>query len=205
MCGRFAQTYSKEHIINQLADPMVFQEPHPDPRWNIGPGTNVQAGIRHNNIWRWGAMHWGIRPKWLKRTLLNATYEKWARGGGYWANWKPCAVPICGFYEWKKTEEGTKQPWLFRPHTTTFFLAGLWRWDDTTHPRTAVLVLLTRAAGPIMAPIHHRQPLTLSSTQLNDWAITGVAPEDNPGFHAIRVSTHVNRIGQDGPDCWLPA
>ncbi len=205
MCGRFAQTYSKDLIVAQLPETMVFQEPQHEPRWNIGPGTQVQAGIRHDNTWRWGRMFWGIRPDWMKKTLLNATYEKWKNRRGYWVNWKPCVIPVCGFYEWERKEDGSKQPWLFRPHTPIFFLAGLWCWDESIQPRHAAVVLLTQPAGPIMAPIHHRQPLTLSADQLNDWILSGSAPPKNPEFFARRVNTWVNRIGQDGPDCWLPA
>jgi putative SOS response-associated peptidase YedK len=95
-----------------------------------------------------------------------------------------CLVPANGFYEWRPGDTA-KQPYLIaRPDGAPFAFAGLWeRWTlpagDTLPERPYVdsFTIVTTAASPALAPLHHRQPVILASEDHAGWLDPDAEPE----------------------------
>jgi putative SOS response-associated peptidase YedK len=100
-----------------------------------------------------------------------------------------CLIPADGFYEWTG-EKGAKTRWLFtRPADEIWCFAGLW--DRWTGPEGSLdsFTLVTTAAGPDVAPIHHRQPVLLEPAQWSRWLDLSAdpAPLLNEETHRMRI------------------
>jgi putative SOS response-associated peptidase YedK len=121
-----------------------------------------------------------------------------------------CLVPADGFYEWKPgPAKGPKQPYLIaRADRATFAFAGLWeRWQgegQTIHSFS----IITTDANKALAPIHHRMPVILDPKDYATWldpqnaepqSLLQPAPDEL--MQAIPVSTRVNAVRNDDPDC----
>ncbi|MEC8074545.1 MAG: SOS response-associated peptidase family protein, partial [Pseudomonadota bacterium] len=85
-----------------------------------------------------------------------------------------CVVPVSGFYEWYRSDNG-KQPFLVNDQAQKgLLLAGIW---DAWRPKggagaAAELLsfsLLTAAAHENLLELHHRQPIFLTIEQALDW------------------------------------
>ena len=126
-------------------------------------------------------------------------------------------MPADGFYEWQTTGKGRpKQPYhIHRDDEAPFCFAGLWeRWDKEGEPLETCTIVTTDAPADLAA-IHHRVPVILEDAALARWLETPEAEADgladmlNPlpegTLVADPVTTIVNNVKNDGPDCLAPA
>ena len=84
-------------------------------------------------------LRWGLVPFWAKDvkigyTMINAKAETVAEKPAFREALKSrrCLIPADGFYEWKKLDPKTKQPYaIVMKDRSLFGFAGLWeRWTD---------------------------------------------------------------------------
>lgn len=80
-----------------------------------------------------------------------------------------CLVPMSGFYEWRRAEDGakTKEKYAFsQADGHAMFLAGI----CTGSGQDGRFSILTRAADEQMSPYHHRMPVILGTRrQRHGW------------------------------------
>jgi len=70
-----------------------------------------------------------------------------------------CVVIMEGYFEWNEK----KEPFSLRPKEGDHFLvAGLYTPDNQ-------VIILTKAATPELAKVHHRMPVILSHEEVNVW------------------------------------
>ena len=226
MCGRFAITLPDDAMARIFQAAPANDLP-PVPNYNVCPTDRVhvvRAGPsdadhpgRHLV-----AMRWGFVPHWYKTLndgplLINARAETIAAKPAFRAACRErrCILPVSGFYEWMRDPQDRRLPWYFHPAgAEVLALAGIWqRWTD---PQTGEALdscaIVTTAAGPAMAQIHHREPLSLAASEIPLWLgeegadaarLMRPAPDDRLARH--RVATEVNSNKASGADLIAPA
>lgn len=215
MCGRFLLTAPVDALRRLFG---VADSPNFPARYNIAP-TQDSAVIRLDAEGgrELMLMRFGLIPSWAKdqsiaASLINARSDGVAAKPSFRQAFKQrrCLVPADGFYEWKPgPAKGPKQPYLIaRADRATFAFAGLWeRWQgdgQTIHSFS----IITTDANKALAPIHHRMPVILDPKDYATWLDPQNAapqnllqPAPDELMQAIPVSTRVNAVRNDDPDC----
>ena len=123
-----------------------------------------------------------------------------------------CLVVVDGFYEWKRHDGRTSQPFFIRrPDQKPFALAGVWeRWVSRDGEVIESCAVLTQPARPPVEAVHDRMPLVLGPSNWDAWLdarvvdIEAIAPAlvpQAPELVAYPVSSHVNDPRHDDPRC----
>lgn len=223
MCGRYALTTPQSAVLEHFAavpsPGLADRLGNLGPRWNICPTTQIPVVLRQEGERRLAPLRWGFIPRWAKSPtdtplLINARAESVADKPAFRAaaRERRCLVPANGFYEWRKAEDGTKQPfWVRRadgpPEGALIAFAGVWEvWRGPDGEQVPACAILTVAAGPDIAHIHHRAPLTIAPDDFALWLgeegkgaarLMRPAPEGHWAAHP--VSTRVNGVKDDDP------
>ncbi|WP_307732760.1 SOS response-associated peptidase [Stigmatella ashevillensis] len=189
------------------------------PRYNLAP-TQLMAVVPNDGQRMLDAYRWGLIPSWAKdaaigNKLINARCETVAEKPSFRAAFKRrrCLALIDGWFEWRQSTK-PKTPFLFRRKDgRPLALAGLW--EEWTSPETGEVVrsctLLTTGPNALMAPIHDRMPVLLSSAGQELWLRPEpmehaalqplLVPFEEDSLEAYEVSRIVNSPTQDVPAC----
>ena len=116
MCGRFAITLPNDAMAQLFAAAPANDLPQV-PNFNVCPTTQIHV-VRGGETGRQlVSMRWGFLPHWYKATdggplLINARAETIAEKPAFRAacRQRRCLIPVTGFYEWTKDEQGTRWP-----------------------------------------------------------------------------------------------
>jgi putative SOS response-associated peptidase YedK len=194
------------------------------PRYNIAPSQPVLA-IPNDGKRVADFLLWGLVPSWAKdasigNRLINARgetlAEKPAFRGAY--KYKRCLIIADGFFEWKSQPGSrTKIPhYIGLKSRKPFAFAGLWaEWHAPDGSTLRSCTVVTTTPNELMATIHKRMPVILSSKDTSEWIDTAPRMPADLG-HLIRtfpaelmqaypVSTLVNSPSTDRRECILPA
>src|SRR5271165_83222 len=161
MCGRFA-LYSPPARLSRYFQATLGDDVDPDgvPSWNVAPTTDV-LGLRARkggaaadgattigaagtppvppvalvlNRYRWGLVPWFAKDPSGGNRLFNARAESVLTKPSFRAAFRArrLVVPADGFYEWRKSPSGHRQPYFFtRTDGEPLAFAGLWEgWRD---------------------------------------------------------------------------
>ncbi len=222
MCGRYTLTAPGEIVaeVFELVDvPPIL------PRYNVAP-TQEAAVVR---VTAPGAprtlapLRWGLIPYWAKdraigNRLINARAESLVDKPAFRDSFRRqrCLVPADGFYEWKKLDAKTKQPYLIhRQDRRPFGLAGLWSsWRSPDAGRIETFTIITTTPNGLMRPLHDRMPAILDPRDFAAWLDPAnrdvaqlqalLAPAPEAGWLTTPVSRAVNSAAHDAPDCIEP-
>lgn len=158
--------------------------------WNVAPTTDVPivlerlvGGTHHRQV---HVAKWGLVPRWAKDPSVgvrsfNARSETVLEKPTFRSAVKSrrCAVPVEGYYEWKKRPDGTKQPYfVHNADGTLTTLAGLYEWwkdpaksDGDGDQWLLSCSILTMASPPDggLAALHDRLPVPLGRDGLAEW------------------------------------
>ncbi|CTQ50443.1 SOS response-associated peptidase [Jannaschia donghaensis] len=212
MCGRYALTLPQDAMVQLFAATPSNDVPGA-PRWNVCPTVQVPVVTADDTIRRIVSMRWGFLPHWYDTPtsgplLINARAETIANKPAFRdaCRARRCLIPATGFYEWTKAGDGTRLPWYFHdPAGEPIVFAGIWQeWGPDA---LATCAIVSCAAGPTMADIHHREPVTLAPQDWGLWlgeegtgaaTLMRAAPEGRLVRH--RVSRAVNSNRAEGSD-----
>jgi len=179
MCGRYMLARPVEEVARWFRS--VNSLPNTRPRYNVAPTQDVlavryDAGARLRTL---DTLRWGLVPFWSKDvkigySLINAKAETVAEKPAFREAFKSrrCIIPADGFYEWKKLDAKTKQPYaITMKDRSVFGFAGLWeRWKDSTSGETIQsCTIITTEPNEICAPIHDRMPVILDPKDYGKW------------------------------------
>jgi putative SOS response-associated peptidase YedK len=147
-----------------------------------GDKGNEAANEPHESERILMTFRWGLIPWWSKDTkgasrLINARRETVLTKSSFREAFEKrrIIVPADGFYEWRRTKSGGKQPHFFsRADGAPMAFAGLAeRWRDKNAPRDTPPVrsctVITTPAGPDMEGIHDRMPVLLDPSTFDLW------------------------------------
>ena len=198
MCARFSIT-SPLDALKALFD--ILPGNTFPVSYNIAPGTFIPIirRKRGNQKPEMSLALWNFIPAWKteiseSKPLVNARLETVTEKVTFQNAFRSrrCLIPCSGFYEWKTTAEGEKQPFYIYSKTSPFFfLAGIW--EETSllgkeaQPTSAVM---TTAASSGLAAIHHRMPVTIKPEHIDRW-LSGNDLSSVPDEHKQEVlSSH---------------
>lgn len=220
MCGRFTQKAGWQQIHTLYRMPERSTPLNLAPRYNGCP-TQEFAVVRSDGSERTVAkLRWGLVPSWAKdlkigSRLINARSETVHEKPAFRAAFKRrrCLIPADGWLEWRNEETG-KQPYFITAASgEPLSFAGLWeRWEKGGEP-VETFTILTTAASPGLADIHHRQPAIIEPDDFDEWLDPGAAPQRPPvlarsayegPFDRWPVSRRVNNPRNEGPDVVQP-
>ncbi|TFF89865.1 MAG: SOS response-associated peptidase [Promethearchaeota archaeon] len=229
MCGRFAR-FSPAHVFRMLFQLDEFLELA--PQYNISPGQEIYAvrGIpvrdqEPDNASTTDAarevapLQWGLIPFWSKQPRsgpINARSETVAEKPTFKASFKQrrCLIPADGFYEWKKTTSGPKQPYFIHmANEEPFALAGIWdKWNNPEGGSIESCSILTTEPNAVVKPIHKRMPVIIDKSKFDTWLNPAekqdldevkalLKPFDPKKMEAYPVSLYVNKPQNKGKKC----
>lgn len=210
MCGRYSFTTPEEaarQIFKYSGPPLNLPA-----RYNVAPSQDVpvvrnrkDGGGREQVMMRWGLVpFWAADPK-VGFKSINARVETVATAPAFREafNRRRCLVLADGFYEWKKRDAKTKQPYrLMLKSGGPFGFAGLWEYWKKGEQAIVSCTIVTCPPNELAAAIHDRMPVILKPTDYEDW-LSGKAgaevlkPYPANDMKAYPVSTRVNKPEND--------
>lgn len=196
MCGRTgfiapeneAEVWERYELSNQ---------PKLQTTYNLAP--SMKALVVHRNSPNIGEyLPFGIKAPWSQSMLLiNAQSETVYVKRTFkdmFENYR-CLIPASFYYEWKRHEDKTKTPYLFKVTDQPYFsFAGLYKPGEG-------FVILTCQPNEVQLPIHHRMPvildreleqLWLNEDQDADHLMEMLRPYSNNNMECFPVSSLVN-------------
>ena len=211
MCGRY------ELHTHPAALALAFGIPVPaglEPRYNIAPTQDVPVirqsslGVRELAFVRWGLVPRSAKDPSIGARMINARAETLSKKRSFQMPLQRhrCLVPADGFYEWRKTASGGKQPFhIGMKDDSTFALAGLAeRWLSPAGEVLDTCAIITTRANPSLSVMHDRMPAIIEPSQYERWldaSLTDIAellrPYPSEAMRWYPVSTRVNAVRND--------
>jgi putative SOS response-associated peptidase YedK len=220
MCGRFTLLEPVDAMASQFMATQVRSE-FETPRFNIAPTQIIPAVVFYLGERQIVDMRWGFIPHWYKSPsdgplLINARSEtideKPAFRGAF--ETRRCLIPASGFYEWHREKGKGKEPYYIESQRNEMMAFGaIWQaWTNPDGERHITVAMITQAAGPQIAPIHHREPVVIAPNnqsvwlgQTDDQILDVFQPDGKTGyFKSHRVSTEVNGARSDHKGLMAP-
>ncbi len=211
MCGRMnVHDYAGvQAFLDELG--LSLGERRFNARYNVCPTDPVEA-VFAAPAPRVAVMRWGFAARGPKQRgpLINARAETvWQRPAFCGAmHRRRAVVPVNGFYEWRR-EGSSRLPYYVTGKQPVLALAGLYEVDAGGEMRCCVL---TTEANEVMRTVHDRMPVVLAHERVMDWLGDDerdvldalIADAATQPLHLERVSTFVNNVRNDGPECMQP-
>jgi putative SOS response-associated peptidase YedK len=213
MCGRY------ELHTHPAALALAFGLPFPPsmrPRYNIAPTQDVPV-IRHNKDAERELAHvrWGLVPRWAKdpaigAKMINARSETVAEKPSFRMAFKHhrCLIPADGFYEWKATASGHKQPiHIGMADGAPFAFAGLMeRWLSPAGEVLDSCTIVTTQSNALLSPLHDRMPVIIAPAAYTRWLDVAnmdvtdlLSPYPAEAMTYYPVSLRINSVRNDDP------
>ncbi|HUR59905.1 MAG TPA: SOS response-associated peptidase [Opitutaceae bacterium] len=220
MCGRYRikNTAAINELIRRLFGLPAWTPGPLAPRFNIAPSQEMPVlALGEGEQPVVTPMRWGLIPYWEtedapKIRPINAQAENVVTKAMFKqaVQRRRCLVAADGFYEWRRLDEKTKQPFdIHLKDGRPFFFAGIY--ERATAQRPATYAILTTRANELMATIHTRMPAILEGDTARRWMAAGeitpetvaelTAPHLAADMEAIPVSSLVNSPARDVPEC----
>ncbi len=229
MCGRYVSVRSDADLVDEFDAIDATSGETVEPDYNVAPTKPVRVIVNRPLRDADGrpqpvptrqlrVVSWGLVPSWAKdrsiaSRLINARIESVASKPAFRRAFarRRCLVPADGWYEWKASDSGRKQPVYMTPsdgHGLAF--AGLYEfWGPPGQTLTTCTVITSPAEG-VLAEIHDRMPLVLPATAWQRWLDPSVVDpsdliqpwDEAAGEHLeLRpVATMVNSVDNNGPE-----
>ncbi len=222
MCGRYVRRSDKQRIaeafrVGEVPTDLII----PDWDYNVAPST-FQPVIRDD---REGTgrelvlMRWGLVPFFTKQlsdvkgiSTINARAETIQTSPTWRTPFKKrrCLVPVDGFYEWKKLDAKTKQPYVFTMQDAApFAFAGLWdAWKAPDDTWLQSFSIVTTEANELMSAVHTRMPVILHPREFDRWLqrdaerppLDLLRPFESEAMTASPCNPLVGNVRNNGPE-----
>ena len=226
MCGRFTQRQPLTKLAEDFQARLAFDDSAYRQQFNAAPTQSVPiVRMADGNGRELKFVRWGLIPSWAKdmkigNSTINARGESVAEKPAFRTAFKKrrCLVLADGFYEWQKGGK-VKQPYfIHRRDDKPFAFAGLWEaWHGgpgKSEEPLETCTIVTTTANDLMSPLHDRMPVILNQVDYGLWLDSEVsdraklepliAPYEGDEFVATPVSTFVNNVRNQGPECVVP-
>ena len=180
MCGRF--NFSNHSNVKGIEEIGV------SPSFNIAPSSKIAV---LNEDMKCLKLNWGFTPIWMKQgQIINAKRET-VRTKSTYEGFRKCFVPINGWFEWLKTENG-KIPYYFHSNYETIYVKSIMKENS--------VILLTTEAIDSISHIHNRMPLLSNEPIFKNWNLYPVSIDIN----VYEVSRKVSYTSNNSPELIKP-
>ena len=223
MCGRFRLSRRKQ-VIAERFDAIPDSDDW-TPRYNVAPTQPIPVVRQHPNepTRHLSQMRWGLIPSWSKddsraAKMINARSETVAILPAFQDSFRSrrCLIPADGFYEWQGRGPN-KRPYCFEVNEGELFaFAGLWDgWKSASGQWIRSCTILTTTANAVSSAVHDRMPVILKPDDYELWLDPGMRdplsladmlkPFDATATRCYPVSSRVNSVSNDDPECAMPS
>ncbi len=217
MCGRVVLSSPPAVVAARF---FLDQVPELHPRFNISPSQDLAAVVPNpdseGSILR--LLKWGLKLPWEKGPdngpkLINARSETVDEKHAFKDAFaqRRCLIPVDGFFEWQKRNNGSQPYYFSHKDNRPFALAGIF--ESHEYPGNRIIescTILTTAANKLMRPIHHRMPLILQEADWKFWLTIDpgktdeltriLKPKTDDLLQTWPVSRDVNSVFCDKPE-----
>jgi putative SOS response-associated peptidase YedK len=185
MCGRYGRRADKQRIAEwmQTHNTGVFDDSYLAPSYNVSPQSlqpvvrlSKETGERELTIMRWGLIPFFAKDAKLSYSTIDARAETVLTSPVFREPMKRqrCLVPADLFWEWKKIDAKTKQPYAIAMLDDSLFaFAGLWdTWiDNATGQALDTYSVITTSPNELISglSIHDRMPVILNRQDYERW------------------------------------
>lgn len=224
MCGRFLLVSSSKELAEQFE---LDETPEIRPRYNVAPSQEIAVIRLHHgpqtNKRELIFLKWGLIPSWSKdpaiaQRLINARCETVESKPAFRSSFKKrrILIPANGFYEWKGTQSGARQPYLISfDKSGLLAFAGIYdEWKSPSGDVTRSCAIITTHSNDLIKSIHDRMPVVVPTKDYGLWLeSTDTASEDfrnllrplsDDSFRITQVGMKVNSPDYDKLDCIEP-
>ncbi len=222
MCGRYTDPSSYDAAIEEFSITHIVPDlSQLGRRFNIAPQTETLAVFDHGGERTLGLFNWTFIPPWSrdgkpgKFSTINARDDKIIDSRLYGPSFKSkrCLIPAGGFYEWRGNRKPKQPYYIHRVDGRPLALAGVWsEWHSReTDDERYSFAIITTSPNDVMSPIHDRMPVILGRKNYDAWldplntdvkALRELLrPCPDEWLVAYLVSTYVNAVGNEGPQC----
>ena len=187
--------------------------------FNVAPERYVPAVRLHEGRSEAVMLRWGLIPAWAEGDASAGQWFRLSCDGldasplfrGPWLSGQRCILPFAGFYTWRLTPAGYRQPYFVQAKDRPVFaVAALW--DRTEGDDDDVIegcAILTVPANPLLVSIQtatREMPAILRAEDCDVWlhgtptearTLLRTAPNDLLTSHA--VSPRINSLTCDDP------
>ena len=135
---------------------------------DLRPTQAVSTVIKRNDTFIQLDAHWGIKPSWSKKLIINAQSETAATKKTFKDSFSMhrCLVPCTGWYEWRDEGGSRKQKYAFSyVNSAPVLMAGIWFESGDQQQ----LVTLTTEPNDRCAEIHKRMPGLILPDDIDVW------------------------------------
>lgn len=212
MCGRFVITSSPEALRRLFG---YADQPNLPPRYNVAPTQPVPVVLAERGARRFTLMRWAFLPAWAKHPkkfglVINARCESIAEKPAFKnaIRRRRCLLPADGYYEWQVAGPRKRPLFIHPAEGGPIAFAGVWEtWIGPNGEEVDTVAVITTAASPDLAELHHRMPVTIAPDAFDLWldsteveteaALSLLAAPPIGTFAWHEVSTLVNRVDND--------
>jgi putative SOS response-associated peptidase YedK len=222
MCGRFVGNFNTQDLIDEIGQSvsqfgLTLRVPDFDgpllQNFNVAP-THVVPILRVvGEEVIVDVMRWGLIPIWAKdpsigAKMINARSETITEKPSFkgLVPGHRCIIPMNGFYEWNRENPKAKVPYFVsRSDGQLMLAAGIWS-DSPIVDEGRTFSLITRDSVEDLSAIHDRSAVEFTAQDAVEWMsatqapLELFAPEQQPRFTTVRVSTRVNSVRNNDSD-----
>jgi putative SOS response-associated peptidase YedK len=219
MCGRFVGNFNTQDLVDEIGEAvdafgLTLRVPDFDgpllQNFNVAP-THVVPILRvMGSEVLVDVMRWGLIPIWAKdpnigSKMINARSETITEKPSFkgLVPGHRCIIPMSGFYEWNRENPKAKIPYFVTRKDGHLMLgAGIWS-DSPIVDEARTFSLITRDSVEDLSSVHDRSPVEFTAEEAVEWMsapqppLELFAPERQPRFQTLRVSTRVNAVGNN--------
>lgn len=206
MCGRYKITKPITKTIDIVKKNIKVEDTE---NFNAHPSQHLPIIKSYTNGKALELCQWGLVPNWSKKLekfspLINARKETLTEKITFknLIQNSRCLVIADGYFEWKR-EEKIKLPYFFtREDNEIMFFAAIHQANQ--------FCIITREATEKISTIHHREPLIINKSQINNYlnvkkdAIEILNSIKPPSLKFHEVSKDVNNPTNNDPSLIKP-
>jgi putative SOS response-associated peptidase YedK len=211
MCGRYKISTPGDELWESFD--IHGDAPELVPRFNVAP-TDPIAIIRTPH--KLEMLRWGIKIPNPRAGGFNVRVE--SLGAPFYRDsiqGRCCLILADGYYEWKvvgdpNAKKPAKQPFLVKRHDgKPFAFAGMWDKVVVKGETVEAATILTTVPRGVAAEVHDRMPVILPPESYAKWIdpaarYRDLLEPDADTLELVPVSTAVNSVKNDGPECAEP-
>jgi putative SOS response-associated peptidase YedK len=165
MCGRYKITKPVTKTVDLVKTNIKVEDAN---NYNAHPSQKLPIIKSYTNGKALELCEWGLVPNWSKKLekfspLINARKETLMEKVTFknLIQTSRCVVPVDGYYEWKR-EDKSKVPYYFtKEDDEIMFFAAIHQNNQ--------FCIITREATEKVSAIHHREPLIINQSQINNY------------------------------------
>jgi putative SOS response-associated peptidase YedK len=230
MCGRAYETYTDDELRMRYVNERWKRNPSWGSQkvtrnYNLSPTQTAPVVLVRDAELSVEFMRWGLIPFWakdvksvVKFSLINARGEEIEEKRAYKQAFerRRCIVPLSGFFEWLRPQEGPKRPFAIHlKNEPIMSVAGVWEhWQSKdTGELIDSFSIITTSANDAMSGIHDRMPVILERKDEAAWldpenhdvaALKKLLVPSHQQLELFEVSTRVNSPRNNSPEVLEP-